>query len=142
MAKKHKGLLVTVDGPIVEVMVGDYRDMQRVIGCDCFTSMPWLFDDMPACYVDDEGKINGSRPNRAIVKNGKIVDIAFGNMLFLGFDPNTGETRDIMGWEEEVVYKTFSNGEECGPGSGMRAILAVLVSDDDGKKGLVERGKL
>lgn len=143
MEKKHKGLLVTVDGPIVEVEVGGYKDIQRLIGCDCFDVMPWLFDDHPTCYVDDEGKLNGSKPNRAIYDGDRLVDIAFGNMLFLGLDVSTGESKDITDIESERVRSRFGGGAE-GAGSGARAYNEIMFGRlaVNAKEGLRGRGKL
>lgn len=131
MARKTKtGLLLTLDDAI-EVEVEDYRDIQKAIGCDVFTSVPWLFDDEPACYVDDEGKINGSFPNRAVYTGGELVDILFGNILFLGFDPNSGESRDISEEEKGRVMDRFFSGNE-NVMSGTMEVLRML-SERDGR---------
>ena len=141
--RKNKGLLVTVEGPIVEVKVGNYKDIQRIIGCDCFDVVRWLFDDEPTCYIDDEGKYDGALPNRAIYHDGVLVDVIHGNMLFLGIDYDTGESRDITEAEAERVRARFGQGAE-GAGSGIRAYNVIMFGEYAvrGKERLVERGKI
>lgn len=58
-----KGILIdAANRTITEVQVGDYKDIQAKIGCDCFTvtSLPKNED----LYVDDEGllKVNIATP--------------------------------------------------------------------------------
>jgi len=56
-------------------------DIYKALDCDIFQNT-FPFDDPVAFVCDDEGKINGSRPNRAIRdENGKIVDVIFGNFF-------------------------------------------------------------
>ena len=130
MGRKYKGLLVPVHGAMREVWYEDYRDIQMVIGCSCFTVMPWLFGDEPACYIDDEGKITpGVEPNRAIFDDdGRPLDIVFGNMLFGGVDMSTGESRDITDAEIKKVKDRFGKGRE-GEGSGMALCNLLQILD-------------
>ncbi len=78
--------------------------MQRVVGGD-IEPVPWVFDDEPAVYVNGEGKYT-CEPNRALyaskegerwdgtpIHEGDLLDIAYGPMLCVGFDPDTGESR-------------------------------------------------
>lgn len=120
-ARKHLGLLVRADGPIQEVMVGDYRDMQRVMGCQCFAYVPWLLEGID-CYVDDEGKLNGSPPNRAVYVEGSLVDVVFGNMLFFQ------EGRDLTPEECARVRSEFSEGRS-GAGSGAAACRRIALRE-------------
>lgn len=55
----HRALLIdAATGVISEVVVNDYQDIQRLIGCRCFTAVRLTKDE--TLYVDDEGLINGT----------------------------------------------------------------------------------
>lgn len=137
-----RALLVTLDR-MYEVDYKNYKDIQKLIGCSCFASVSWLFDNEPACYVDDEGKLNGSLPNRVVMVDGECVDIIYGSMLFCGYDPSTGDSRDITSVEIAKVRERFGSGSE-GPGSGLREHnrMVVMAKLKKTKRGLVERGKI
>ena len=122
-----RALVVPVDGTPVPVEVCGLREMQRVVGGD-IESVPWVFDDEPAVYVNGEGKYT-CEPNRALyatregerwdgtpIHEGDLLDIAYGPMLCVGFDPDTGESRDITDDEADRVVERF--GEET-VGSGL-----------------------
>lgn len=138
---KHKGLLVTPDC-IIDVEYEGIEDIQRLIGCDCFTSASFIFGNSPACYVDDEGLINESPPNRAIYRDGQLIRVIFGNMLFCGINPD-GTERDISKAEEERVRGMFGGGLS-GPGSGMSVVRNLLKGyhGEDPKERLKRHGKL
>ena len=143
MSRQLRGYLVPPEGEMRDVVFEDHKDIQRIIGCRCFTSMPSLFDDEPACYVNDEGKLDMSAPNRAIYDDGSCVDITFGNMFFCGVDMATGEARSITDEEVRKVRRRFGGGKE-GPGSGLKMLkrvrfeLALRLS----KRELVKHGKI
>ena len=122
-----RAMVVPVDGIPVPVEVRGLRDMQRVVGGD-IEPVPWVFDDEPAVYVNGEGKYT-CEPNRALyaskegerwdgtpIHEGDLLDIAYGPMLCVGFDPDTGESRDITDDEADRVAERF--GEET-VGSGL-----------------------
>ena len=57
------------------------EDFYAEIGCECIQAT-YPYEDLIAIVCDDEGKLNNSKPNRAIYdENGKIVDIIFGNFF-------------------------------------------------------------
>ena len=90
------------------------RAMQKCVKGN-IEPMSWIFDDEPACYANEEGKIPWSeqRPNRAIFEEDSVepIDIVFGNILCVGFDPETGEGRDITDEECGKVMERFGTLE-------------------------------
>ncbi len=56
----------------------ELSDLQRAVGGG-FIETFYPFDELCVLVCDDEGKLNGSAPNRAIRgENGKVEDIIFG----------------------------------------------------------------
>ncbi len=56
-------------------------DIYRALECDCFQNF-YPYEDLVVIVCDDEGKINGSRPNRAIYDgNGRMVDVICGKFF-------------------------------------------------------------
>ena len=59
----------------------DLSDLQAAVG-GRFIETFYPFDELCVLVCDDEGKLNGSAPNRAIRgKNGKVEDIIFGSFF-------------------------------------------------------------
>ena len=97
-----------------------YEDLSDLVD-GCIESMSYLFGDEPAVYVNDEGLLRPDlEPNRAIyatakmaregyasrfdhgtVREGEFFDFIKGNMVCVGFDPRTGESRDIS--DDEIA---------------------------------------
>lgn len=90
--------------------------------------MPFVFDDEPSVYCNENGKFDPScRPNRAIwvtedmaasgwaspsdptrpAEVGELIDIAYGDLVCVGFDPETGRDRDISDREMARVRERF-----------------------------------
>ena len=110
--------------------------------------MRYLFDDAPTVYCNEGGKLAGSgcRPNRAIyateamanagyaspsdpsraVRPDELYDIVFGDMVCVGFDPETGEDRDITTEECERVIERFGSCESVE--SGYLAALHIQLA--------------
>jgi hypothetical protein len=96
----------------------------------------YIFCDEPAVYVNVEGILGASleTANRAVyatrqmaeagylsqmdfshaVAEGKLYSIVFGDMVWVGFDPETGENRDITDAESERVVERFGGVESIG----------------------------
>lgn len=109
----------------------------------------YIFEDAPAVYVNEEGLLGASleTANRAIyatgrmaelgylsqmdyshvVEEGELYSIVFGDMVCVGFDPETGEDRDITDAEAERVMKRFGSGESIMSG-GLELIWTMLRS--------------
>lgn len=113
------------------------RALQECVG-GRIEPMGHLFGDAPTVYCNEEGKLAGSgcRPNRAAyateamasagyaspsapgraVEPGELYDIVFGDMVCVGFDPETGEDRDIAAEECERVAERFGSRESIASG--------------------------
>ena len=92
----------------------------------------------PTVYCNEEGLLPGSgcAPNRAIyadaamteagyasqddssrpVEPGELYHIAYGDMVCVGFDPETGEDRDITTEECQRVMERFGSVESIASG--------------------------
>ena len=113
-------------------------------------AMGYVFGDAPAVYCNEEGLLPGSgcAPNRAIyadaamaeagyasqddpsrpVEPGELYHIAFGDLVCVGFDPETGEDRDIAEAERRRVMERFGSLESIASGPiAARAVLARLA---------------
>lgn len=99
----------------------------------------YIFGDAPSVYVNEEGLLTASldTANRAIyatremaemgylsqmdyshaVEEGELYSIVFGNMVCVGFDPETGEDRDITDTEAERVMERFGSAESIESGA-------------------------
>lgn len=109
--------------------------------------MGYVFDDEPCAYCDEEGLLPGSGcvPNRAIyadsamveagyasqedpsraVREGELFHIAFGDLVCVGFNAETGEDRDISDAECARVMERFGTFESIV--SGPLEACAVLA---------------
>lgn len=101
--------------------------------------MSWVFDDSPTVYCNEEGKLRGGFEdvNRAIYATdemvaegvgahaGDLLDVAFGPLVCAGYDPETGDHRDVTDEEVERVEERFGGPESVT--SGKRAVLSILA---------------
>lgn len=99
----------------------------------------YIFGDAPAVYVNEEGLLGASldMANRAVyatsemaeagyfsqmdyshmVREGELYSIVFGDMVCVGFDPETGEDRDITDEEAARVAERFGGSESIQSGA-------------------------
>lgn len=127
--------------------------MQRCVGGP-IEPMGFVFDDAPAVYCNEEGKLDAASnpPNRAIyatremaeagyaspadhghaVREGEVVDIAFGDMLCVGFDAETGESRDIAPEERARVVESF--GSAASAASGLFEAMRIAYEARTGRR--------
>ena len=65
-------------------------------------------------YCNDNGKFLGLPPNRAIYRNGKLVDIIAGNIIVLGSsrDNEYGENEECSLTDEQIDYVMRIYGAE------------------------------
>lgn len=105
-------------------------------------AMGWVFDDEPAVYCNEEGKLVGtlSAANRALYATprmvsqgiasyvGEVLDIAFGPLVCVGFDPETGRDRDITDKEAARVARRFGGLDSIV--SGKVEALAIIAQAD------------
>ncbi len=97
--KNTKAILIDSKLRTVSLIeVGDFRDIQRKIGCDCFT-MAFDLPKHDICYVDDEGLF--SNPETFFTYEGAHQPFA-GNGIICGGD-SEGETCDVKITLGEVV---------------------------------------
>jgi len=109
--------------------------------------MSYVFGDRPCVYCNEEGLLPGSgcAPNRAIyadeamaeagyaspddpgraVREGELFHIAFGDLVCVGFDAETGEDRSITDVECALVMERFGTFESIA--SGPIEACAVLA---------------
>lgn len=72
---------------------------------DGYIEVCYPFDDDYACIVlNEEGKLGGYEPNRAILDGNEIVDIVFGTFLVVGM--NNDEDTFVSLTDEQV--KTYT----------------------------------
>lgn len=112
-----RALLIPVGKPCEEIEINGYADLRNAVG-GTLDICSWIFDEEPEIYMNDEGKINGSLPNRAVyatandvgkismwdghvIQEGELLEILYGDMVAIGLDPETGEDREIT--EEEIA---------------------------------------
>ena len=87
---------------ISTVKVGDYTDIQKHVGCDCFTTV--RFDERNTAFVDDEGLINGTE--RAV----RFVDEVYPQPLPLDIVPSTQSSLEgILCYLHNVVFSFFQS---------------------------------
>ncbi|ACV23059.1 Domain of uncharacterised function (DUF3846) [Slackia heliotrinireducens] len=131
-----RALLIPVDDAPRPVDVDGLRDLQRLVGGD-IEAVGWVFDDAPTIYVNESGKFDGLPPNRAIfaehpgtrwdgspIRVGDLLDVLYGPIVAVGFDPATGEDRDINDAEAARIMSRFG---ENSIGSGLLATLGVRL---------------
>lgn len=123
-----KALLIPVGEEPREVEVEGLADLQELVG-GTIDAVGWVFDDSPTLYVNEEGKVNGMLPNRAVYvtekedgcqkwdggtwAEGEVIDILFGPIVAIGFDPRTGEDRGITPEDAGRVRERFSGSVEA-----------------------------
>ena len=80
--ERIKVLMVEPGKKAYEKEIGtNLEDIYATLDCDCFEVF-YPYEDLVVIVHDDEGKINGSRPNRAIYgENGEMIDIICGKFF-------------------------------------------------------------
>lgn len=79
---------------------GDYQDIQKKIGCDCFTCVG--LENGETVYVNDNGLYE--EDNFFFMPDAYPTPLA-GNAVILGCDMNTGESRDTALDVDEIANK-------------------------------------
>ena len=142
-----KAMLIPVDGDPTAIDIhpdktgSTLRDLQKLVGgnIDVFDA---IFGEDISVYVNDEGLFT-CPPNRAVyatremaeagylsqvdysrsVREGELYTILFGDLVAVGFDPETGYNRDLTDAEMQAVSRYFT--EVSAPGSGLREAIAI-----------------
>lgn len=142
-----KGVLIPTDGAPRPIDIQKDSDgsalhsLQQLVGGN-IEAFPVIFGDDICVYVNEEGLYNCS-PNRAVyatqgmeeagyisqldydhaVKEGELYTVLFGDLVAVGYDPETGEDRDLTDSEVATVSDYFTKVST--PGSGFREVLAI-----------------
>ena len=142
-----KGVLIPTDGAPRPIDIQKDSDssvlssLQRLVGGN-IEAFPVIFFVFFCVYVNEEGLYN-CPPNRAVyathgmeeagyisqidyshtVKEGELYTVLFGDLVAVGYDPETGEDRDLTDNELRTVSDYFT--KVSAPGSGFREVLAI-----------------
>jgi len=101
-----KGILVRPgNAPEVIEFNEGYKELQRLVEGNF--EMPALFDDVDV-VLNEEGKFNGSDPNRLLYYKGQLIDILFGNILIVDANEE-GETVSLSEDKINKYMKIFRN---------------------------------
>lgn len=134
-----KAMLIPVYGEPYEIDLvpeangSTLHALQQAVGGNIEPFTP-LFEDSPTLWVNEEG-VWSCPPNRAVyatremeqagylsqvqfgaVKENDLYAILYGDIVALGFDPDTGESRDISPEEISRVTDYFSDISPSGSG--------------------------
>lgn len=120
--------------------------MQEVVGGDIEPlPVPLFGSDDITIYANGDG-IATCQPNRAIyasaameaegylsqmdfshvAREGELYTVLFGDLLITGFDPSTGDDRNLTEAEVKTVTDYFTRVSD--PGSGMREVIAIQMA--------------
>lgn len=142
-----RGLLIRTDQEpvIIDIQQDEYGStlhaLQKEVGGN-IEAFPVLFGEGIALYVNEDG-LATCPPNRAVyatkamekegylsqmdfahvAKEGELYTILFGNIVAVGFDPETGDDRGLTYDEVEQVNDYFTKVSP--PGSGLMEALAI-----------------
>lgn len=142
-----RGLLIRTDRePVVIDIEQDEHGstlhaLQKEVGGNIEAFSP-LFGEGIDLYVNEDG-LSICPPNRAIyatkameeegylsqmdyshvAKEGELYTVLFGDIVAVGFDPETGENRSLTDEEVGEVSSYFTKAS--GPGSGLMEVLAI-----------------
>ena len=101
-----KGILIRPGNvpEVIEFKEG-YKELQGLVEGNF--EMPALFDDVDI-VLNEEGKFNGSDPNRLLYYKGQLIDILFGNILIVDANEE-GETISLSEEKISKYMKIFSD---------------------------------
>ena len=77
--------------PVVELLSGDYRDIQKVVD-GLFQVVYYCEPDLLVC--NEEGKLIGLEPNRIIYQDGEVIDVIHGT-FFICADDEEGDFKSL-----------------------------------------------
>ena len=146
--EKIEAVLIPVDGWPVETELecddgSALEPLQGIVG-GFIEPFDALFGDRVTIYVNDEG-LWSCPPNRAIfatkrmkeegfvsqadpcrpVEEDELYTILHGDIVAVGFDPETGEDRSLSAAEKSEVMRYFA--ETSPAGSGLLAMIALKM---------------
>lgn len=142
-----KGVLIPTDGAPRPIDIQKDSDgsalssLQQLVGGN-IEAFSVIFGDGICVYVNEEG-LYSCPPNRAVyatqgmeeagyisqldydhaVREGELYTVLFGDLVAVGYDPETGEDRDLTDSEVQTVSDYFT--KVSAPGSGYKEVLAI-----------------
>jgi len=104
-----KGILIdSKNETITEIEVGDYKDIQKKIGCGLFDVV--TVDKDNDIYIDDEGLLSIDNDSKFFGFKGSNVKLA-GNGLVLGINHKTGDSKNttltVEYLKDRIEFFTF-----------------------------------
>lgn len=101
--------------PIVTIIEDDLKTAQRIVGGRIEIVSVSKGIDM---IVNEEGKMNGNKPNFYFTQNG-YTDLIFGDVLFTGVNYEEGTQISLTDWQIQYVLDWLNtcrkpNGDEQG----------------------------
>ena len=84
--------------PVVELLSGDYRDIQKVVD-GMFQVVYYCEPDLLVC--NEEGKLLELEPNRVIYQDGEAIDVLHGT-FFICADDEEGDFKSLS--EEAIEF--------------------------------------
>ena len=101
-----RGILVRPnDMPVVTEFEEGLEMLQKIVNGPI--EIPRLFDDVDI-IINEEGKLNGSLPNRFLFYRSELVDILFGNILIVDADDD-GNIISLSDEKEKRYMSLFSS---------------------------------
>lgn len=96
------------EDPTLAVVPNELGSYQGIVGGLIEFVTLWEEDNIHvSVIVNEEGKINGMKPNRAWPVDGEVVDVFFGDFLVIGADQNTGECVSLTDKQIDKVLSFF-----------------------------------
>lgn len=132
-----RAILIPVDDVPRPVDVYGLADLQKLVK-GTITCADWVMSEPPGIvfYMNDEGKLNGMPPNRAVfadrdgrrwdgtpIHAGDVIDILHGPLVCVGDDGEGGDA-DLTDEQLEAVMSRF--GEDT-VGSGFLAAMGIRL---------------
>ena len=110
--EKIKAIVVKAGEPArIEEIEDSLQSYYDTIGCD-YIECVYPFDGDICLVCDEEGKINGSKPNRTLKDgDGKAVDVIFGTFVIIGYGKD-GNFRGLTDDEADEWQKLFAQPED------------------------------
>ena len=94
--------------PMVKEIDGSLESMQEVVGG--YIEAIYPFDDPIALVCNEEGKINGMRPNRILVdRDGNVLDIICGTFFLCAAPPDSDEFKGLSDEQIKRYAEKFRN---------------------------------
>lgn len=92
----------------VEDIDESLKSMQKIVGGYIEAFYPFM--DNVCIVCNDEGKISGMEPNRAVfTESGELVDVVFGTFFICGLDNDNEDFGSLSDKQIEKYLEIFKN---------------------------------